>query len=610
MYHDDVYNDDGDDEIMMLLSSLAARLVYLEEIMDWSEYYTEADQSIQVFEAIINLWIQFASFEQSLNQFKKTVELYDKAIIDPIASKSCKIFKAYITFYINRNKYNNAQKIFIKSLCAGFNEEENRSLWLEYLQMMHRVNKSTVLTLPQLYHAVKSQLNEASGLQLLASLPTECHSIDNNSSTFVKTNVSISTGTTTATTTAISSSSSRSDSNVSSNRNSSINPINNNTNNSSSSDNSFIDTLSNNKGPDDVSEVIVAIKTEDITSQFVKPQTEVKVETLDKKEIFNTTTTTATMNDADVAVSATVVRNENSRIVTVPHAVVSLNHNNALIKREDRSVSPPPYMLSTTTTTSSLLPSLLSSSSSNASNVLHHIDNINDVVNHNYHDISSSNSSRDINSHIAIDSVVDTGMMISSSSSSSSSSSHCDHMIIDNVSLDESTMHAILHPTAHPSIDNSMMYASVDDLDDVTGLTPKQIIRIFYARPPMIFTAHYKEPISLGLNVLNEDKRKELERYLSIPFSRLIDYELPSTRQLSGQQQQQQQQQRSSNISINNISNVDDSKWIKVDNVLDLLESLWMIQSLKERHFDSRIRDLRVVHMTNVIHYYHHYHHH
>jgi len=125
----------------------------------------------------------------------------------------------------------------------------------------------------------------------------------------------------------------------------------------------------------------------------------------------------------------------------------------------------------------------------------------------------------------------------------------------------------------------------------------------------MIFTAHYKEPISLGLSVLNEDKRKELERYLSLPFSRLIDYELPSTRQLSGQQQQQQQQQRSSNISINNISNVDDSKWIKVDNVLDLLESLWMIQSLKERHFDSWIRDLRVVHMTNVIYYYHHYYH-
>ena len=306
------------------------------------------------------------------------------------------------------------------------------------------------------------------------------------------------------------------------------------------------------------------------------------------------------MNDVVVAAAAaTVVRNEHSRIVTAPHAVVSLNDNNDIIKREHRSVSPQLHVLSTSTT-SSLLPSLLSSSN-NASNVLHHVDNINDVVNHNYHDISSTNSSRDINSHIAIDSVIDTGMMISSSS-------QCDHMIIDNVSLDDSTMHAILHPTAHPSIDNSMMYASVDDLDDVTGLTPKQIIRIFYARPPMIFTAHYKEPISLGLSVLNEDKRKELERYLSIPFARLIDYELPSTRQLSGQQQQQQQ--RSSNISINNVSNVDDSKWIKVDNVLDLLESLWMIQSLKERHFDSWIRDLRVVHMTNVIHYYHHYHHH
>ena len=132
--------------------------------MDWTDYYSENcadtptnEQSMKVFDSIVELWIQFSVFEISLHQFKKAVEVFEKAIIDPIGCKSKDIFLAYARFCVDRNKLANAQNVYIKGLCAGLCANDNITLWDNFLALMHTVNKSKDLTLAQLYDAVKNQ---------------------------------------------------------------------------------------------------------------------------------------------------------------------------------------------------------------------------------------------------------------------------------------------------------------------------------------------------------------------------------------------------------------------------------------------------------------------
>lgn len=147
--------------------------------MDWSDFYVEtcssqpsAKESQNVFVAITNLWIQFSNFEISLHQFKKAVEVFEKAIIDPICCKSLKIYQAYAQFCIDRKKLANAQNVYIKGLCAGLSELDNNLLWSDFLSLMHFVNKSTDLTVADLYDAVKDQ----KGVEGIVAVPAELRS--------------------------------------------------------------------------------------------------------------------------------------------------------------------------------------------------------------------------------------------------------------------------------------------------------------------------------------------------------------------------------------------------------------------------------------------------
>jgi hypothetical protein len=134
------------------------------EIMDWSDFYTEnvsdgppVGEVKNAFDAVIALWIQYSNFEISLKQFKKAVEVFDKAIIDPLGSKSVLVFQAYAKFCVDRNKLANAQNVYIKGLCAGLSDTDNATLWENFLDLMHTVNKSKKLTAKLLYDAVKKQ---------------------------------------------------------------------------------------------------------------------------------------------------------------------------------------------------------------------------------------------------------------------------------------------------------------------------------------------------------------------------------------------------------------------------------------------------------------------
>ena len=52
----------------------------------------------------------------------------------------------------------------------------------------------------------------------------------------------------------------------------------------------------------------------------------------------------------------------------------------------------------------------------------------------------------------------------------------------------DSTTPAVGTPEQQPE----RQYAAPDDLDDISGYTPEQLIRTFIARPPMLFTALHK----------------------------------------------------------------------------------------------------------------------
>eukprot|EP00601_Ochromonadales_sp_CCMP2298_P023092 CAMPEP_0173323862 /NCGR_PEP_ID=MMETSP1143-20121109/30744_1 /TAXON_ID=483371 /ORGANISM="non described non described, Strain CCMP2298" /LENGTH=283 /DNA_ID=CAMNT_0014267857 /DNA_START=96 /DNA_END=943 /DNA_ORIENTATION=- len=134
-----------------------ARNLFLEEIMDWTDYYSETgSKDAKVYDSIVELWIQYSLFEISLKQYKKAVEVFETAVADPVGG-SVRLFLAYAAFCIDRSKLANAQKVLIRGLCAGLGEANNQLLWGRFLSLMHQVNKSADLTLAQLYDAVKTQ---------------------------------------------------------------------------------------------------------------------------------------------------------------------------------------------------------------------------------------------------------------------------------------------------------------------------------------------------------------------------------------------------------------------------------------------------------------------
>lgn len=133
----------------------------MEEIFDWSDYYTEtygedvsSTSAVEMRKNLVNLWTAYAQFESGLKQFKKATEVFDKALGDPIVGKTNHIYESYADYWVGRNKLASAQNMFIKGLCAGLPSEESNKLWLSFLEFMHGVNKSKELTLKQLYDAI------------------------------------------------------------------------------------------------------------------------------------------------------------------------------------------------------------------------------------------------------------------------------------------------------------------------------------------------------------------------------------------------------------------------------------------------------------------------
>lgn len=148
--------------------------------MDSSDYFSEncvkdlaSEVSKQTYQKIESLWLEFARFEISLQQYKTAVEVFEKALKDPIISirstvvsdnlvrdgGSFNIYTAYADFCIDRGKLANAQKVFIRALCAGLREPENAQLWTKFSNLMKRIDtsqKQQNMSLQELYEAVKT----------------------------------------------------------------------------------------------------------------------------------------------------------------------------------------------------------------------------------------------------------------------------------------------------------------------------------------------------------------------------------------------------------------------------------------------------------------------
>lgn len=119
------------------------RNVFVQEVFDWSDYYTEncsssavSEESITLKYKLIQLWQAYASFEANLKQFKKAVEVYEKAIQDPIVGQSAMMYRLFGEYYVARGKAGNAQKTYITGLTAGLAKEETNWLWCLLQQLI------------------------------------------------------------------------------------------------------------------------------------------------------------------------------------------------------------------------------------------------------------------------------------------------------------------------------------------------------------------------------------------------------------------------------------------------------------------------------------------
>ena len=144
----------------MILIGTESRQIYLEEIMDWTDNYTEnnmasssSKEASSALSSIVKLWIAYCTMEISLRQFKQAVKIFEDAIGDPVVSRSADIYLAYVDYCKTRGKLSNAQKVYIKGLSSALAQEEADKLWASFLPFIQSQG-SPNLTMQQLFSAV------------------------------------------------------------------------------------------------------------------------------------------------------------------------------------------------------------------------------------------------------------------------------------------------------------------------------------------------------------------------------------------------------------------------------------------------------------------------
>lgn len=152
---------------------------------------------------------------------------------------------------------------------------------------------------------------------------------------------------------------------------------------------------------------------------------------------------------------------------------------------------------------------------------------------------------------------------------------------------------AQLHDPAPTTTVASATATSIsDDFDNLSGMTPEQVVHLFRNRPFMLFVAPNqvstlsyfmlvyfdslsleKEPMASGVSNLNPKEKQILETFLGLPLRALSIFD---EKAMSSPERK------------------------KAEYYLDIIEELYYLQALKERHFDAWITELRSVHATEV----------
>ena len=86
------------------------------------------------------------------------MDVYEKAVSDPVVSSALQIHLSYADFCVERGKLANARKVYLKAIQLPFSNADRSNLWNRFLILMHKINKSDELTIEQLFLAVKQQL--------------------------------------------------------------------------------------------------------------------------------------------------------------------------------------------------------------------------------------------------------------------------------------------------------------------------------------------------------------------------------------------------------------------------------------------------------------------
>lgn len=136
---------------------------YLQEIFDWSDYWTEnwsgneTDPEAKAFVTnnLIELWKSYAFFEAKNKQFKKAVDVFKKATEDVIVGVTARLFEVFAEYYVEKSKPASAQKILIEGLCKQkLSAEDNAELWQYLLEFTKKITQKEDLTLELLYEEI------------------------------------------------------------------------------------------------------------------------------------------------------------------------------------------------------------------------------------------------------------------------------------------------------------------------------------------------------------------------------------------------------------------------------------------------------------------------
>jgi hypothetical protein len=130
----------------------------------------------------------------------------------------------------------------------------------------------------------------------------------------------------------------------------------------------------------------------------------------------------------------------------------------------------------------------------------------------------------------------------------------------------------IIQQLQQPAPSQQQQTPQADDFDNLSGMTPEQVVHLFRFRPIMLFAAPNKEPMASGILKLTPQEIQLLEAFLGVPLASLSQ---------SGDDPSSFTPERK-----------------KAEYLLDILEQLWNVQALKERHFDAWTAELHRVHMN------------